>query len=188
MPNANRIQTLYVVSGNPDTVNELPSSTTNVGTYPRTGQLGQAGDFNDRAYQYVQLDSGATASSSAGVVAANEVAYWKDRSQYIVTNDSSQALFANTANSFRNNVAGIFRNAVTAGNYCYVLQRGRSISVKEAGSATPGMILVSDTSATAAQALGTAIGTAPPVQPLGVVVTATAANVCTADIDIPNIP
>ena len=180
MPNANRSQTVYVSTGNPDTVNDSTPY------FP--GQLGQAMDVNDRAYQYVQLDSGATVSSPAGVVAANEVAYWKDRSQYIVTNDSSQALFQATANSFRNNVAGIFRNAMTAGNYGFVLQRGRSINVKEAGSATAGMILIANTSATAADTLGVAINTAPNCQPLGVVVTGTVANVAVADIDIPNIP
>ncbi len=180
MPNANRTQTVYVSTGNPDTVNETTPY------FP--GQLGQAFDKEDRAYQYVQLDSGATVSAASGVVAANELAYWKDRSQYIVTNDSSQALFQATANSFRNNVAGIFRNAMTAGNYGFVLQRGRSINVKEAGSATAGTILIANTSATAADALGVAINTAPNCQPLGVVVTGTVATVAVADIDIPNIP
>jgi hypothetical protein len=180
MPNANRIQSLYVSTGNPDTVNDS--------TLLRPGELGAAYDVTDRAYQLVQCDSGATAATPAGVVAANELAYWKDRSNYLVTNDSRFGLLSGIANSQRNNVAGIFRNAVTAGNYCFVLQRGRNISVKEVGSATAGMTLCASTSTTAADALGTAIGTSSPTQQIGIVVTATSGTTCVADVDIPNIP
>ncbi len=180
MPNQNRVQTQYVITGNPDTVN--------VSDPYFSGQIGQSIDVNDREYQFVQLDSGATASTASGVVAANQLAYWHDRSQYIVTNDAAGALFGGAANSFRNNVAGVFRNAMTAGNYGFVLQRGRNINVKEAGSATAGMTLEADSSTTAAQALGVAVGTYVSYTPLGVVVTATAANVCVADLDIVGIP
>jgi len=180
MPNADRTQSVYIDTGNPDTFN--------ASTLYHGGDLGAAFDVADRAYQIVQCDSGATAAAPSGIVAVNTLAYWKDRSVYLVTNDSRFGLFAGQANSFRNNVAGVFRNAVTAGNYCALLQRGRNINVKEAGSATGGMSLCSDTSTTAAQALGTAIATSSPTQQIGVVVTATAANVCVADIDIPNIP
>jgi len=180
MPNQNRVQTQYVISGNPDTVNAASAYF--------DGQIGQSIDVNDREYQFVQLDSGATASTATGVVAANQLAYWHDRSQYIVTNDSANALLSQTASSFRNNVAGVFRNAVTAGNYCFVLQQGRAITVKEAGSATAGMLLVCDTSTTAAQTLGVAINTAPPAQLLGVCRVATSGSTCTADLSIAGIP
>lgn len=184
MPNSSNQQPVWVggaSNANPDNYSEVAP-----GYAP--GDLGVTTEWNDRSYQRVVLDSGATASSPAGVVAANELAYWKDRSKYIVTNDSSQALFNNTASSFRNNVAGVFRSAVTAGNACFVLQRGRQINVKEAGSATAGMILISDTSTTAAQGLGVAINTAPNCQQLGTVYTATAANVAVVDVDIASIP
>jgi hypothetical protein len=180
MPNTNNVQTQYVVTGNPDTVNTSSAYF--------EGQLGQTINVNDRAYQYVQVDSGISASTPAGVVAANQLAYWKDRSQYIVTNDSRQALFANTLLSFRNNVAGVFRNAVTSGNYTFVLQRGRNISVKEVGSATAGMQLIASTSTTAADTLGVAINTAANCVPLGVAITATVANVVQADLEITPIP
>lgn len=191
MPNNIRTQTVFVTTGNPDTVNDSQTYSATSATAQGTnfaGQVGQSYDVNDREYQYVQLDSGATAATPAGLPAANEVAYWKDRSQYLVTNDSRFALFNNVANSFRNNVAGVFRSAVTPGNYCFVLQKGRAINVKEAGSATEGMILISDTSTSAAQALGVAINTAPNCMPLGVVITATAGGFCVADVDIPTIP
>lgn len=191
MPNINRVISPFIQSGNPDTDYQT-------GTYNPTtpganipyaaGDIGNGYDANDRAYQKVYLDSGATSASPAGVVAATQLAYWKDRRNYIVTNDSRFALFADTALSFRNNVAGVFRAAVPAGSFCWVLQRGRAVNVKEAGSATPGMQLVASTSTTAADALGVAINTAAPCTPLGVVRTATAGGFCVADFDMPNIP
>lgn len=189
MPNVNRILSPYIGNGNPDTytVNVTPSTPGSYQPYAG-GEVGNAFDWNDKAYQIVQLDSGATAATPAGAVAANQLAYWKDRAKYIVTNDSRFALFADTALSFRNNVAGLFRSAVSAGYVCNVLQRGRGVSVAEAGSATPGMLLVASTSTTACTALGVAINTAAPCMPLGVVITATSNNVCTADFDLPNIP
>lgn len=180
MPNANRSLGVYVKTANPDSVNDS--------TLYREGELGVAYDYNDRAYQVVQLDSGATSSQTVGVVAANQLAFWKDRSKYIVTNCASLANGGGAANAYCNNVAGIFRNAVTAGNYCHILQRGRNIAVKEAGSAAIGQSLEATPSATTAGATGIAIGTQNTYQKIGVVRTATVANVCYADVDIPNIP
>ena len=180
MPNTNRQQTVFIDTGNPDTMN--------VSSLLRPGELGNAFDVVDKTYQLVQVDSGCTAATPAGVVAANEIAYWKDRSSYLVTNDSRFGLLSGVANSYRNNVAGVFRVAATAGNYICLLQRGRNINVKEVGSATAGMTLCASTSTTAADALGTAIATSSPTQQIGIVVTATSSNVCVADVDIPNIP
>lgn len=189
MPNVNRIISPYLGgTGNPDTYVEQTSAVPGAFSPYAGGDLGTAYDTNDKAYQKVTLDSGATSATPTGAVAANQLAYWKDRSNYVVTNDSRFALFANTALSFRNNVAGLFRSAVPAGANCFVLQRGRNVSVKEVGSATPGMQLVASTSTTAADALGVAINTAAPCTPLGVVITATSGTTCTADFDMPNIP
>lgn len=192
MPNVNRITSPFIASGNPDTdyqTGAFPGSATPGDNIPYAGgDLGNAYDYNDKAYQKVYLDSGATSATPSGVVAASQLAYWKDRANYIVTNDSRFALFGGTANSFRNNVAGLFRAAVPAGSFCWVLQRGRNVNVKEAGSATQGMQLVASTSTTAADSLGVAINTAAPCTPLGVVITATVATTCVADFDMPNIP
>lgn len=191
MPHTNRDQTLYVQTENPDTWTFPPNTATSLPTPTGNriqGELGKAYDWNDRTYQRVRLDSGATSATSVGVVAANELAYWKDRANYIVTNDSAQGLIADAANSFRNNVAGIFRSAVPAGYYCDILVRGRNIAVKEVGSATAGMQLICSTSTTAADALGVAIGSAAVVQLLGVVTTATSGTTCYAAVDISNIP
>jgi hypothetical protein len=138
------------------------------------------------AYQRVQLDSGATSATSVGVVAANQLAYWKDKSKYIVTNDTAQALGGGAAanSAFRNFVAGIFRTAVTAGNICDVLQAGQNISVKTTGSPAVGDTLVSDTSTSAAQATIIAAGSAITLQKLGVARGPAVANVTPCDIDI----
>lgn len=180
MPNANRSLGVYVITANPDTIN--------TSSLYRPGELGVAYDYNDRAYQVVKVDSGVSASTGPGVVAANQLAFWKDRSQYLVTNDAAQARYGGVANSYCNNVAGVFRNAATSGNYTHILQRGRNIAVKEAGSATAGMTLEATPAATTAGATGIAVGTQNTYQKIGVVRTATAANVCFADVDIPNIP
>jgi hypothetical protein len=181
MPNVNRDQTLYVPTANPDTWSTE--------TLQRPGELGKAYDWNDRTYQRVKLDSGATAANTVGVVAANQLAFWKDRANYIVTNDVQQARFGGVANSECNNVAGIFRSAVTAGYYCDILIRGRNIAVVEAGSGVGGGTLEATAGgATTAGTTAVAAGTTNTYQKLGIIITATVATVCYADIDIPNIP
>ncbi len=191
MPNVNRTISPFIQSGNPDTDYQTgPFTASTPGNFiPYAGgDLGTAFDYNDKAYQKVYLDSGATSGTPAGAVAATQLAYWKDRANYIVTNDSRFALFSDTLLSFRNNCAGLFRAAVPAGSFCFVLQRGRNVRVKEVGSATPGMVLIPSTSTTAADALGVAINTAPNCMPIGICIVATSGTTCTADFDLPNIP
>jgi len=189
MSDANRQSagTIWLPTGNPDTTNISPTDFLGMGGQP--GQLGtrfQATPAN-RAYQRVKLDSGATAATSVGVVAANELAYWKDKANYLVTNDVAQAQGgAGASNSaFRNFVAGIFRTAVTAGNYCDVLQAGLAISVKTTGSPAVGDTLVSDTSTSAAQAAAVTAGTAPTCLKIGIATGPAVANVTPCDVDIP---
>ncbi len=201
MADANRQSagTIWLPTGNPDTTNIAaadwgPTATT-VGMGGQPGSLGIKFEASppDRAYQRVQLDSGATASTSVGIVAANQLAYWKDKSQYIVTNDVAQANASNMAgvasvnSGFRNFVAGIFRSAVTAGRYCDILQRGRNISVKTTGTPAIGDFLVSDTSTSTAQAATVTAGTAPTCKTIGVVSGSTVANVTPCDVDIPEV-
>lgn len=195
MADANRQSagTVWLPTGNPDTTNIAATDFTSMGGQP--GSLGIRFEASppDRAYQRVQLDSGATSATSVGVVAANQLAYWKDKSQYIVTNDVNQANAANMggvawANSgFRNFVAGIFRSTVTAGRYCDILQRGRNISVKTTGTPVQGDTLVSDTSTSTAQAATVTGGTAPTCKPIGIVSGAVVANVTPCDVDIPEV-
>lgn len=112
----------------------------NLSELPRPGELGQAyyGTAN-KAYQLVQCDSGATASTPTGVVVAGDVAFWMAKgggaNPYRVTNDIRVALGAEDAtdDNKRNNVAGVFTHAVTAGYYCVVQQRGNMAAVKSDG-------------------------------------------------------
>ena len=180
MPNTNRDQTMYVQTGNPDTWSQA--------TLTRPGELGKAYDANDRAYQRVKLDSGVSASNTVGVVAANQLAFWKDRAQYIVTNDKRFALMNGVANSFGNNVAGIFRSAVPSGYYCDILIRGRNIPVAAVAGVDGGESVIADVTADTASADSVAVGTAVTYQKLGVVRTNVADSIAYVDIDIPNIP
>lgn len=181
MPNANRSLGIYLRTGDPDTMNES--------SLFRPGELGCAFDYNDRAYQIVKLDSGATASNSVGVVAANQLAFWKDKSAYLVTNDWRQAIGgAIGTNAWMNQVAGIFRTAATAGYYCCILQRGRTIAVADDTSPAVGETAIASSTANTSRIAGEAVGTAPTYQPLGIVVVASSASVSYVDVDIPNIP
>lgn len=174
-------QQVYLSTGNPDTTNDA--------TLYAPGELGACFDYppgtNQRTYQRVQLDSGATAANTVGVVAANQIAFWKSKSAKIVTNDFRQAIDASVANGAMNNVAGVFRTAVTAGYYCDVLKTGNSISVTSDGSGTAGSIAVADTTANTARIVGVTVGTAPGYQQLGVIRTAGAT--ATVDVDIANL-
>ena len=151
MPSNIRRQSIYVDTGDPDTVD--------VASLYMPGELGHTLSRNDRAYQLVQCDTGATASTGIGVVAAAQLAFWKDRSTYLVTNDLAQ--------SVRNQVAGIFRAAITAGRFCFVLKAGRSIGVLAAsGTYVDGEKAIPN-SGTAADMTREAAGTAPTYTEIG---------------------
>lgn len=159
----------WVQTGNPATVNES--------TAYAPGQLGGYLPDADRLWQYVQVDSGVTAATPAGVAAAAQVAFWADPVAYKVTNDSR---FANGGvGDARNFVAGVFMGAITGGNYGFVLKQGKSIPVKTATSPTAGDVLVANTG-TNADATSVAAGTSPTSQKIGVAQAAkSGANVAT---------
>src|SRR5579864_8248898 len=121
MPNVISIISPYLVNGNPDTLNVAgPTKLAGSGAYPpgsffpyAPGDLGSSFDYNDKRYELVVLDSGATAATAVGVVAANQVAFWKSQSARIVTNDIAQCV---TPAAPEICAAGLFRTAVTAGN------------------------------------------------------------------------
>ncbi len=168
-----QVQTQYITTGNPDTVNET--------TPYFAAQPGHVLPHGQGKYQYVQNDSAATAASSqAGAVAAAQLAYWKvgQKGNYIVTND------LRFAEQGRNGVAGIYRNAVTGGNYCYVLQKANGVLVKgTSGSVLDNLIANSGTSA---DTTSVAAGTQLTYASIGTVTVTTAGGNMTADIDIPS--
>lgn len=176
MPNTIRITSPYLPTGNPDTYN--------ADTIYDPGALGSSFDLNDKTYEIVQLDSGATSATPTGVVAANQLAFWKSKTNRIVTNDRRLALNNSVANASGNEVAGVFRNAVTAGYYTCILAKGHSIPVKS-GTITLGQTLTADTDANGPRVAGVAVGTAPGYLVVGVARAADSGGNVSADIDIP---
>lgn len=156
-------------TGNPDTA----TSTTSYAP----GELGRPFPYGNKTYIQVQVHSGANAT------AAGQVAFWQDRANNVVTNVAANALLNSVATSNRNNVAGIFRGVIPAGSYGFIVTQGVAIPVLEAGAGAGGMTLVANTG-TAADGLGVAIATPPPVQQLGTIVTNFAAGKVTANINI----
>lgn len=179
--------TVWLPTGNPDT--------TNISSADFNGQGGQPGSLGavfeasvpNRRYQRVLLDSGATSATPVGAVAANEIAYWKDKGNYIVTNDSRFAM-GGPATAYRNYVAGVFRSSsLTAGNYIDVLQSGQNIPCKDGGNtfaAGEPVIAESDTTAAAFDRVG--IGTAPTTMQVGIARGAASGGNVNVDIDIPS--
>ncbi len=159
-------------TGNPDTFNQVNLY------WP--GQLGQTLPTSTGFYQCVQDDSGNTSANTVGVVAANQLAFWKNKAQYLVTND------LRFSQQGRNGVAGIFRAAITAGYYCYVLQRGDGIAVKgSAGAALDTMIANSGTNA---DTTNLTPGVAFTYTPIGVAVAGTSGGNISVNLNIPSAP
>lgn len=160
----------------------------------RKGELGAVvPDVNsNRRWQFVQLDSGATSATATGVVADGQLAFWKDRSKYLVTNDATQANAVNLAglgvSEARNFVAGIFTNAVTANNGTLILQRtdqATGYNVKATGSSwVSGDIAVANTG-TAADAVRVAAGTAPTCVVIGTALGAASAGKVPVWVNLP---
>jgi len=172
MPNSATTQTAYFDTGNPATFN---SATLYAG-----GQLGQVYDANGNTFQTVKGDSGMTAATPTGVVAAGDLAFWKDRANYLVTNDSR------AVTGFRNEVAGVFRTTVTAGYYCTVQQRGNAVSVASDASGANGDVAVAN-SGTAADVAAVAAGTAPTYIPVGIIRGAASGGFIAVDLNVPSI-
>lgn len=178
--NKNRDGSVYSPTGNPDTCNYGPAYA--------PGETGTYYDFGQRSYQIVQLDSGATSATPTGAVAANQVAYWKDKTNYIVTNDARMAVGGQGANNaYRNFVAGFFRTAVTPGNICHVIQRGNSIPCNSDGAGAVGDSAICASSTSLAQVTNVAAGTAAGPQVLGVIRGAAVGGVINVDLNIPSV-
>lgn len=143
------------------------------------GELGAVYPALGDQFQLVKMDSGATSATATGIPAAGQIAFWKDRNNYLVTNDSKQADAASIpagtiTRDARNSVAGVIEMAVVAGEQFFVHQKG-STNVKTSTSPNVGDVLSAGTG-TGADCTSTAAGTAPPSQPVGTVTSATKAS------------
>lgn len=181
MPNSRFNQTAYI--GPVSTIESM-----NVATLYKPGELGSHCTLNGKDYQIVQLDSGATAATGAGVVAANQLAFWKDKANYIVTNDKAQAIGGPTGDGARNALAGIFRAAVTAGYYGVIQDRGQCNVLTDGGGAAIGdQIVAKGTGTATATGVKVTQGTAPTVISLGVVTTAESGTTTVVSLNLPQV-
>ena len=154
------------------------------------GALGQRVTDNNKDYQLVRLDSGATASAATGVVDAGDLGFWKDKSAYLTTNDIAQALGAVDAqnDNKRNFVAGVFLSAITAGNHCWIQQGGRASVLAAVG----GTYDVGNVAIAADSTLSDVTTVAPPTAPthvvVGLVAGARSSGKANLDLTLPGIP
>ncbi len=163
----------------------MPQGTPAQTNYPSPffapGEIGAA--FNDQSsggsYLRVKLDSGATAASAVGVVAAGQLAFWKDQAAGIVTNDKNQCDVG--PSGAVNRVAGIFQLAVTAAPgvngtdgqplqyVCDLVIQKRAFPVAATGTIVAGAVMIADTTASVSRGICVAtVTTAPISQVIGV--------------------
>ena len=172
MPFNHFLRSVSVPNGNPLTWHDNVSGLGGTGLL-EPGELGGVFPGNSYQGQLVQMDSGATSATATGIPAIGQIAFWKDRTKYIVTNDALQAdAVAIPPGQYprdaRGAVAGVIEMAVKAGEYFFVHQKGLSTGVKTTTSPAPGDVLVPN-SGTAADCTSTAAGTAPAGVPVGTV-------------------
>lgn len=133
------------------------------------------------AHARMRADSGATSATSTGAIAAGQLAFWKDRTQNIVTNHKPAAQYG--PSGAINGVAGIFPLAVTAGYVCDIIIGGKGVTVA-AASALIGAQATADTTASTARAIyTTGVNTAPVSQVIGVFTSSTITD-NTAPMDV----
>ena len=154
------------------------------------GALGQRNTDSNKDYQLVRLDSGATASAATGVVAAGDLAFWKDKAPYLVTNDIAQALGAvdGTNDNKRNFVAGVFLSAITAGNHCWIQQGGRVSALAASGGTYNVGNLAIAADSTVSDVTTVTAGTAASHTQVGLVAGARSGGKANVDLSLPGIP
>lgn len=110
-----------------------------------------------KRYQLIQTDSTMAVAPYAGATA-----WWADKAKYLVTTDANA--------TSRNNVAGVFQNAITPGNYGCVQFEGpatvKLIDADVAATVVGDSIIPSSTDGKAARV---AEGTAPTHTRMGIV-------------------
>ena len=182
MPNSVRTQPIWLPTGNPDTTNISSADFNALGGQP--GSLGQKFDYNDRVYQRVQLDSGATVSNPTGIPAVNQLLYWKDKDTYLVTNDRRQSVGGAATAAYANFVAGVLRLAATAGNYIDILKKADSVPLLDGGNtfAVGEMVFAEADSVCAADRIG--VGSACTYQRVGIARGAASGGLVSVDVDI----
>ena len=131
MPSGRIDQTIYV--GPFQNIEQM-----NAATLYKPGELGSQVQLGGKAYQLIQVDSGATAAVSAAghVPQAGDLAFWRAKTKYLVTNNRNDAFIApgggGGATNSRNAYAGVFCSITGGrrhqlhhpGNYGVIQRRG----------------------------------------------------------------
>lgn len=185
MSNNIRLQPVYLRSGDPETENEssllYPGMLGGRLTIKQPGPPGSPGAENYRykTYQLIQTDSSMSVAPFKGAVA-----FWADKTKYLVT--------TTVTTLGRGRVAGVFQNAISSGNYgCIQTQGPAIVKFVDAPTANPtaaGLIVIP--SATAGKADCLAAGSAATYPALGVsagVYDAAQAE-AVVDLDVPETP
>ena len=185
MPYNIRQQPIYIPTGDPETVNEpslqYPGQLGMHATVQQPGPRTAAGAEDGRAktYQLVRTDSTMTVAPFRGAVA-----FWADKTQYLVTTTVTAL--------GRGRVAGVFQNAISPGNYGFIQTQGpatvKFIDGVTAAPTVAGLHVIP--SATAGKADCLAAGTAATYPLLGVSSGAynAAAAEAVVDLDVPFTP
>ena len=170
---------VYPRIANPFMPQGLPTLTNAPTPLYAPGEVGCA--FNDQNTGYsflrVYLDSGATAATPIGAVQQGQLAFWKNRSQALVTNDPRMCDVGPTG--YINRVAGVFALAVSAtpgvngtdGNpvqyACDLIIQGKAVNVQATTALSGAQATVDTTSATNRVLYTTGVNTAPVSQVVG---------------------
>lgn len=180
-------QTSWVSTGDPETVDDSPGklfAPEQVGKYVTIKQPGPAGtpgaeEYREKSYRYVRTDSTMSVAPFKGALA-----WWSDRKIYLVTTSPTKL--------GRGRVAGVFQNAPTLGNYCFIQTAGpATVKFVDAPTATPtaaGLFVIP--SATPGKADCLAAGSAATYPVIGVSAGAMnlGDNTAVVDLNIPDIP
>lgn len=186
MANNIRNQPMYLVSGDPNSENNpsllYPGMLGSRMTVKEPGPPGSPGavNFRSKTYQLVQVDSAATTAPYASAVA-----WWSDKTKYLVTTSPTTL--------GRGRVAGVFVNAIGLGNFGCIQTQGPCTTkfidaVVVANVTAAGNFVIP--SATAGKADVIAAGTAPTYPPLGLTAGLLSGGDSTAvvDLDVPETP
>jgi len=178
---------VYKQISNPYMPNGTPDKTNAPSPYYAPGELGCT--FTDqntgKTYLRVQVDSGATSSTSVGAIVSGQLAYWKSFSLALVTNDPKQCDYG--PSGAPNRVAGVFVQVPTVSPnvngpdgqpqlYMTDLLIQGLGTVQVNGTITQGGPATADTTANTARMISNTVATAPPTQLLGYFTSATVTN------------
>lgn len=184
--NRPRSQPIWLPTNDPETTNISPEDFNAMGA--QAGSLGAKFNYNSSVFQRVRLDSGVNSANPSGVVSEGQLAFWKNKDEFLVTNDRRQCMATLglemvTSGAYRKYVAGFFRSALTAGHYVDILKKGVNVPCAESGNFTVGVGVVAGNNETAS-VVGVALGTAPAYQRLGVARGVDSGGFVNVDVDV----